>query len=119
MCGSPLGGTPWARTVDARPDLAPAIGRHVVVGDEAPDLKIAPIVAVDTDGNVAFEVLAGSGESPSDAPLDAERRRCTELTAGRLWRVRLRGTTDAVMPRGHDRPPREGANRVVSLALPS
>lgn len=56
----------WARTVDARPGLDLSVGRHVVVGDEDADSKVARIVAVDVDGNVELEVLPGSVESRSD-----------------------------------------------------
>jgi hypothetical protein len=53
----------WARAVDARPDVELSIGRHVVVGDEDADPKVARIVAIDTDGNIELEVLPGSVES--------------------------------------------------------
>jgi hypothetical protein len=56
----------WARAADARPDLELSVGRHVVVGDEDADPKVARIVAVDADGNVELEVLPGSVESHSD-----------------------------------------------------
>ena len=35
----------WARAADARPGIALSIGRHVVVGDEDADSKVARIVA--------------------------------------------------------------------------
>jgi len=56
----------WARAADARPGIALSIGRHVVVGDEDADSKVARIVAIDADGNVELEVLPGSVESHSD-----------------------------------------------------
>jgi hypothetical protein len=56
----------WTRAADARPGLDLAVGRHVVVGDEDADSKVARIVAVDADGNVELEVLPGSVESHSD-----------------------------------------------------
>lgn len=56
----------WARAVDARPGLDLSVGRHVVVGDEDADPKVARIVAVDADGNVELEVLPGSVASHSD-----------------------------------------------------
>ena len=56
----------WARASDARPDLELFVGRHVVVGDEDADLKVARVIAVDADGNVELEVLPGSVESYSD-----------------------------------------------------
>ena len=42
-----------ARAADARPDRVLAVGRHVVVGDEDADPKVARIAAVDADGNAA------------------------------------------------------------------
>lgn len=56
----------WARAADARPGLDLTLGRHVVVGDDDADPSVARIVAVDADGNVELEVLAGSVESHSD-----------------------------------------------------
>ncbi len=53
----------WARAVDARPGVELSVGRHVVVGDEDADPKVARIVAIDADGNVELEVLPGSVES--------------------------------------------------------
>jgi hypothetical protein len=53
----------WARAVDARPGVELSVGRHVVVGDEDADPKVARIVAMDADGNVELEVLPGSVES--------------------------------------------------------
>ena len=56
----------WARATDARPGLDLTVGRHVVVGDEDADSKVARIVAVDADGNVELQILPGSVESHSD-----------------------------------------------------
>ena len=56
----------WARAADVRPGIELIVGRHVVVGDEDADSKVARIVAVDPDGNVELEVLPGSVESHSD-----------------------------------------------------
>lgn len=56
----------WARAKDARPGVELSVGRHVVVGDEDADPKVALIVKVDADGNVELEVLPGSVESHSD-----------------------------------------------------
>jgi hypothetical protein len=56
----------WTRAADARPDLELSVGRHVVVGDEDADPKVARIVAVDADGNVELEVLPGSAWSHPD-----------------------------------------------------
>lgn len=49
----------WATSSDVRDDLDLSIGRHVVVGDEDADPRIARIVAVDAAGNVQLEVLPG------------------------------------------------------------
>jgi hypothetical protein len=70
----------WERTIDARPDLAHAKGRHVVVGDED-DPKVARLVAVDTDGNVELE---GSrvASSPGTA---AARKPSSEVLHGTPW----------------------------------
>jgi len=57
----------WARACDARSGLDLSIGRHVVVGDEDADPRVARIVAVDADGNIRLKVLAGSVESHSDS----------------------------------------------------
>ena len=56
----------WARAADARPGIELSVGRHVVVGDEDADSKVARIVAIDADGNIELEVLPGSFESNSD-----------------------------------------------------
>ncbi|MFV0316559.1 MAG: hypothetical protein ACK5O2_06305 [Microthrixaceae bacterium] len=56
----------WAQAADAQPGVELSVGRHVVVGDEDADPKVARIVAVDADGNVELEVLPGSVESHSD-----------------------------------------------------
>lgn len=53
----------WAREADARPGVELSVGRHVVVGDDDADSKVARIIAVDADGNVEMEVLPGSVES--------------------------------------------------------
>ena len=53
----------WARRVDARDGLDLSVGRHVVVGDEDADPRVARIVAVDEGGNRELEVLDGSVES--------------------------------------------------------
>jgi len=55
-----------ALATDARAGLDLSVGRHVVVGDEDADPKVARIVAVDADGNVELEVLPGSVEDHSD-----------------------------------------------------
>ena len=56
----------WARAADARPGIELSVGRHVVVGDEDADSKVARIVAIDADGNIELEVLPGSFDSNSD-----------------------------------------------------
>lgn len=56
----------WVRAADAPPGLELTIGRHVLVGDEDADSKVARIVSFDADGNVELEVLPGSAESHSD-----------------------------------------------------
>jgi len=56
----------WTRAADTRPGVELAVGRHVVVGDEDADPKVARIAAIDADGNVELEILPGSVASPSD-----------------------------------------------------
>lgn len=56
----------WVLAADVRAGLELSVGRHVVVGDEDADSKVARIVAVDADGNVQVEILPGSVESNSD-----------------------------------------------------
>ena len=56
----------WARPDDAGPGVDCSIGRHVVVGDEDADPRVARIVAVDADGNLELEVLPGTVESHVD-----------------------------------------------------
>lgn len=56
----------WVRSSDARPGFVATPGRHVVVGDDDADSKVARIVAVDPDGNIELEVLQGSVESHHD-----------------------------------------------------
>jgi hypothetical protein len=56
----------WARGIDARSGLDLSVGRHVIVGDDDADPKVARIVAVDSDGNMELEVLPGSVESHVD-----------------------------------------------------
>lgn len=56
----------WVRAVDARSDLDVSVGRHVIVGDDDADSKVARIIAVDADGNLELEVLPGSVESHAD-----------------------------------------------------
>jgi hypothetical protein len=56
----------WARPTDVRRDVDPAVGRHVVVGDDDADPKVARIVSIDIDGNLELEVLPGTVESHLD-----------------------------------------------------
>lgn len=56
----------WVRAADARTGVQLAVGRHVVVGDDDADRKVARIVEMDADGNVYLEVLQGSVESHQD-----------------------------------------------------
>lgn len=56
----------WVQAADAQPGVEPSVGRHVVVGDEDADPRVAQIVAVDADGNVELKVLPGSVESHFD-----------------------------------------------------
>ncbi len=56
----------WVRSVDVRLGVPTAVHRHVVVGDDDADPKVARIVAVDAEGNLELEVLSGSVESHAD-----------------------------------------------------
>lgn len=56
----------WVRSSDARHGVEVVVGRHVVVGDDDADPKVARIVSLDADGNVELEVLPGSVESHAD-----------------------------------------------------
>ncbi|MCC5952809.1 MAG: hypothetical protein JJU45_12020 [Acidimicrobiia bacterium] len=56
----------WVRPLDVRPGIELSIGRHVVVGDDDADPKVAQVVALDADGNIELEVLLGSVESHAD-----------------------------------------------------
>ena len=56
----------WVRPADLRGGFEPAVGRHVVVGDDDADPRVARIVAIDPQGNLELEVLPGSVESDLD-----------------------------------------------------
>ncbi len=56
----------WVRSADARPGVEVFAGRHVIVGDDGSDPKVARIVAVDADGYIELEVLSVSVESHAD-----------------------------------------------------
>ncbi len=56
----------WVRSADARLGVEVSVGRHVIVGDDDADPKVARIVTVDADGNIELEVLPGSVESHAD-----------------------------------------------------
>lgn len=53
----------WVRSEDAVSDIDVAIGRHVVVGDEDADPRVARVVSIDSRGNIELEILRGSVES--------------------------------------------------------
>lgn len=53
----------WVRPADVRDGFEPVVGRHAIVGDDDADPKVARIVAIDPDGNLEVDVLAGSVES--------------------------------------------------------
>jgi hypothetical protein len=56
----------WVWPADLRRGFEHVVGRHAVVGDDNADPKVAKIVAIDSDGNVEFEVLPGTVESHLD-----------------------------------------------------
>jgi len=56
----------WVRPADVRREIDLAVGRHLVVGDDDADPKVARIVAIDGDGNLELEVLPGTVESHLD-----------------------------------------------------
>jgi hypothetical protein len=56
----------WARPADLRPGFEPSVGRHVVVGDEDAEPRVARIAAIDPEGNLDLQVLPGSVESHRD-----------------------------------------------------
>ena len=56
----------WVRPADVRRDMDLAVGRHLVVGDDDADPKVARIVAIDGDGNLELEILPGTVESHLD-----------------------------------------------------
>lgn len=56
----------WVRPTDVRPGVEVSVGRHVIVGDDDADPKVARIVSVDADGNIELEVLPGSLDSHGD-----------------------------------------------------
>lgn len=56
----------WVRHIDVPRDIDVAAGRHLVIGDDDADPKVARIVAIDGDGNLQLEVLPGTVESHLD-----------------------------------------------------
>lgn len=56
----------WARREDVRAGVAVSIGRHVVVGDDGAEPRVARVEAIDAEGNIELEVLAGSVEAHRD-----------------------------------------------------
>jgi hypothetical protein len=51
------------RVVDARPGYEPAVGEHVVVGDDDAEPRVARILSIDVEGIIEVEVLPGSVDS--------------------------------------------------------
>ena len=62
----------WVRAADARPGLDPIVGRHVVVGDEDADPRVARILMVDADGNLELEVPPAPSSPTSTCSLQPE-----------------------------------------------
>jgi len=56
----------WVRAADVRPGVTLTVGRHVIVGDEDADPRVARIVGVGDDGIIELEVLPGDVESHRD-----------------------------------------------------
>ena len=80
----------WARSADVRrKGVECSVGRHVVVGDEDADPKVARIVAIDTDGNLELEILPGT-VSPTRSP---RTRSLTPTRAASASRVAAWTTT--------------------------
>lgn len=57
----------WVRAEDARPGFVAEVGRHVVVGDEDADPRVARIIEISSDGHLHLEVLPGPLEAHRDA----------------------------------------------------
>ena len=53
----------WVRPDDVRPDFLVQVGRHAIVGDDGAMPRVARITAVDDEGSIELEVLAGTVES--------------------------------------------------------
>ena len=56
----------WVRADDARPGAKPSVGRHVIVGDDDADPRVARVLTIDPDGNIELQVLPGSVASHAD-----------------------------------------------------
>lgn len=56
----------WVRPVDVRAGVSINVGRYAVVRDDDADPRVARIVALDDDGNVELQILAGSVESHAE-----------------------------------------------------
>lgn len=56
----------WVRPVDVRSGLSIEIGRHVVVGDDDADPRVARVEEIDGQGNIELQVLPGSVESHAE-----------------------------------------------------
>jgi hypothetical protein len=52
-----------ARSTDARPGVELSEGRHLIVGDEDADPKVARVVAIDVEGNGENRARGSAGES--------------------------------------------------------
>ena len=50
----------WVRLADAGPGLDLPVGRHVIVGDDDAELKVAQVISIDADGNRELQVLPGT-----------------------------------------------------------
>lgn len=56
----------WVRPDDVRSGLSIEVGRHVVVGDDDADPRVARVVAIDDQGNIELQILPGSVESHAE-----------------------------------------------------
>ncbi|MFT3851378.1 MAG: hypothetical protein QM733_01340 [Ilumatobacteraceae bacterium] len=56
----------WVRADDARPGTKLSAGRHLIVGDDDADPRVARVLTVDLGGNIELEILPGSVESHAD-----------------------------------------------------
>jgi hypothetical protein len=56
----------WTRSSDARPGFEAKVGGYAIVGDDDADPRVARIIDIDPDGNIALEVLDGTVEAHLD-----------------------------------------------------